>query len=96
MTRYSRIPSPLPVDTATGAVFVDFGSTRLTRGLHNLWKSLRNRMAARALIDLSDRELADIGLSRGDVHAGFRSATAIDPTIEIACRARSNSRCMQV
>lgn len=99
MARYFRTPTPshasFPVNTATGNNLADFASVPLIPSFRNLWKALRNRVTARSLIDLSDYELADIGLSRSDVHAGFRS-TEIDPTIEIACRARQNGRCMEV
>jgi len=53
--------------------------------------ALINRRMARKLADLSDRELADIGLTRDDVRCGFSMPLNADPTVELARRARLNS-----
>lgn len=92
MTRHSRIISPLPYDTATGAVSIDYASTHLLRGVRMFFKAVKNRVAASALSEMSDRQLADIGLTRNDVVASFASELRHDPTIELALRARTNTR----
>lgn len=95
MADISRFHSPLPADSRIGADHIDAAATRLSRGPRTVYKSLRNRFAARALEDLTDRELADIGLSRHDVIAGFRKPGLLDPTVEFADRARANTRAMR-
>lgn len=91
----SRIQSPLPADLTIGAGYLDAATTGFAQTLRDFVKALRNRLAARALDDLTDRELADIGLSRQDVMAGFRKPGQLDPTIEFASRARANTRVMR-
>ncbi|MAY61797.1 MAG: hypothetical protein CML29_06265 [Rhizobiales bacterium] len=96
MTRHSRINSPLPIDQASGAVTLDYASVRLGRRLRAFYKALRNRMAARPLEEMTDSQLADIGLTRSDLRASFGNEGRFDPTIELAWRARSNMRRMQI
>ena len=95
MADITRFHSPLPADSRIGADHIHGVTNRLTQGLRGYYKSLRNRFAARALEDLTDRELADIGLSRQDIVAGFRKPGLLDPTVEFADRARANSRAMR-
>lgn len=92
MTQQTRHISPLPIDTVTGAVSLDYASTRLGRGVRNFWKALRNRFAAHALAEMSDYQLADIGLTRHDVTESLAQEVALDPTLELARRARINTR----
>lgn len=54
-------------------------------------KVLFNRRLARKLDEMSDRELADIGLTRDDVRFGISMPFNADPTVELARRARFNS-----
>lgn len=54
-------------------------------------KVLVHRRLARKLDELSDRELADIGLTREDVRFGISMPFRADPTIELARRAQLNS-----
>lgn len=61
-----------------------------------LFKTVRNRAAARALANLSDHQLADIGLTRQDLVASLKSDYRDDPTIELALRARTNTRQVRV
>jgi Domain of unknown function (DUF1127). len=95
MADISPIHSPLPADSRIGAVHSQDVATRLVQGLRGFYKAMRNRVAARALEELTDRELADIGLSRHDLVAGFRKPRQLDPTIEFASRARANTRAMR-
>ena len=83
---------------AASTVGISATGTRFNalRQLRKLVAALRNRIHARALDNLSDRELADIGLTRTDVQAAFRSGPSVDPTIEVARRARANTRTMSI
>jgi uncharacterized protein YjiS (DUF1127 family) len=52
--------------------------------LNALW---RNRRETRALLDMNDSQLADIGLTRDDVRHALRQPLTRDPSHELA-RAR--------
>lgn len=95
MTRHSRINSPLPIDQASGAVTLDYASARLGRRPRAFYKALRNRMAAHKLYDMTDEQLADIGLTRADLRHSFVTNNQFDPTIELAWKARANARQMR-
>jgi uncharacterized protein YjiS (DUF1127 family) len=95
MSRHTRINPPLPIDQASGAVTLDYASARLGRGFRAFWKALLNRRAARMLDDMTDSQLADIGITRADLRESFSSTSSFDPTIELAWRARSNMRRMR-
>ncbi|WP_420408318.1 DUF1127 domain-containing protein [Hoeflea sp.] len=58
----------------------------------NVNRALINRAGARRLKEFSDRELADIGLTREDLGHAFSKPLTVDPTIEFARRARENRR----
>ncbi|MEQ8480977.1 MAG: DUF1127 domain-containing protein [Hoeflea sp.] len=55
-------------------------------------RALINRAGARRLHEFSDRELADIGLTRDDLGHAFSMPLTVDPTIEFGRRARENRR----
>ncbi|WP_422372812.1 DUF1127 domain-containing protein [Hoeflea sp.] len=55
-------------------------------------RALINRASARRLNEFSDRELADIGLTRDDLGHAFSMPLTADPTAEFARRARENRR----
>ncbi|TDH38454.1 DUF1127 domain-containing protein [Pseudohoeflea suaedae] len=95
MTRHSRINPPLPIDQASGAVTLDYGSARLGRRLRAVYQALRNRIAAHKLYDMTDEQLADIGLTRADLRHSFVANDQFDPTIELAWKARTNARQMR-
>ena len=46
----------------------------------SLFKALRNRREVYRLGQMSDFELADIGLMRGDLHVAMRMPLGTDPT----------------
>ncbi|MCY0093881.1 DUF1127 domain-containing protein [Hoeflea ulvae] len=56
-----------------------------------LVRVLLNRRIAGKLQQLSDHQLADIGLTRGDVRCGMSMPFNTDPTTELARRARCNT-----
>lgn len=64
---------------------------RVANGLRVLYRGMQNRSRARHLAELSDWELADIGLTRDDVTRAFRHRATIDPTPELQAIARSRS-----
>lgn len=54
-------------------------------------KIMVNRWMAKQLCDFTDHELADIGLSRSDVHAALDGPLYADPSLRLAAVARGNS-----
>jgi uncharacterized protein YjiS (DUF1127 family) len=56
---------------------------RLLRVAADAWRALRNRRAFYRLGELSDAELADIGLTRCDLHAAFDGPFGRDPTVRL-------------
>ena len=64
---------------------------QVLRGLAALWRTLRNREEMRKLSDLSDWELADIGLTRDDLMAAYEMPFTTDPTRMLDRRARERA-----
>lgn len=62
---------------------------RVANSVRVLLCAMRNRRTAVRLSELSDWELADIGLTRDDVRAAFRNRMTVDPTPELEILARS-------
>ena len=58
----------------------------------NLVRALMNRRVAVRLEQLSDHQLADIGLTVDDIRYGRSMPLTADPTVEYARRARRNTR----
>lgn len=56
-----------------------------------LVRILLNRRVAGQLQHLSDHDLADIGLTRDDLRHGLSMPFTVDPTAELARRARQNA-----
>jgi uncharacterized protein YjiS (DUF1127 family) len=56
---------------------------RLMRGVAALYRAYKNRRAFYRLGELSDAELADIGLSRSDLHVAFSVPLSVDPTVRL-------------
>lgn len=52
----------------------------LLAGAGRLWRIRRNRRATLHLLDLDDERLADIGLTRADVHVALFDPRSPDPT----------------
>ena len=60
----------------------------VTKGLATVWRHVRNRRATARLLDLDDRQLADIGLSRQDVCSAATSGFFDDPSTHLTQSAR--------
>lgn len=56
----------------------------------SLLTAVSNRLSVQSLDDLPDHHLADIGLTRADLHAGLNLPLERDPSLELARRARLN------
>lgn len=65
--------------------------TRVVTVLANGYKSFRNRRAFYRLGELSDAELADIGLTRADLHVAIGHPLAADPTAALSVIVRRRS-----
>jgi uncharacterized protein YjiS (DUF1127 family) len=57
---------------------------RAAQALLNLYSAFKNRRAFYRLGELSDAELADIGLTRADLHVAVASPFALDPTASLS------------
>jgi len=55
-------------------------STRVVNLVRNAVKAYRNRRAVYHLGEMTDTELADIGLRRSDLYVAYRSPFGVDPT----------------
>lgn len=61
---------------------------RLAAAVQNAFRSLKNRREFYRLGELSDAELADIGLTRADLHVVVGLPLASDPTVALNALAR--------
>ncbi len=68
---------------------------RVVTGLWNSYKALQNRRAFYRLGELSDSELADIGLTRADLHVAVGHPFAGDPTSALSVIVRRRSETEQ-
>ena len=59
------------------------------------WRVLRNRHQAGKLNDLTDAQLADIGLTRGDVREALAAPFFRDPSFALTKASRSNAQAPQ-
>jgi len=62
---------------------------RLVRGAEAILRYWRNRRQFGRLAELSDRELADIGLERDDLHYAWKQRADTDPLRYLGSMARS-------
>ncbi len=76
--------APFTASAASRPAFV----MRLASAANRMLRVWKNRRAARRLADLSDWELADIGLERSDVHEAFAFERG-DPTLRLSRIVRS-------
>ncbi len=60
------------------------------------WRVLRNRHQARKLNDLTDAQLADIGLTRGDVRTALAAPFFRDPSFALTKASQRNTHAPQV
>ncbi len=64
----------------------------LARRLASLWQAIENRRQIGRLATLDDRHLADIGITRGDVHAALASSLSDDPSDQLCALAGERRR----
>jgi uncharacterized protein YjiS (DUF1127 family) len=57
---------------------------RALRAVSNIYRAFRNRREFYRLGELSDAELADIGLTRADLHVAVGNPFAVDPTVSLS------------
>ena len=57
---------------------------RVASGFRTLLRTVVNRRKGNGLYDLSDHQLADIGLTRTDLVVAMRSPLGVDPTAELS------------
>jgi uncharacterized protein YjiS (DUF1127 family) len=67
--------------------------TRVVNAVSAFFRTWKNRREFYRLGDMSDAELADIGLTRADLHVAVGLPFGIDPTVRLGAivRARSES-----
>jgi uncharacterized protein YjiS (DUF1127 family) len=61
---------------------------RALRTVSTVYRALRNRREFYRLGELSDAELADIGLTRADLHVAVGNPFAVDPTVSLTAVVR--------
>jgi uncharacterized protein YjiS (DUF1127 family) len=58
-------------------------ATRVANTISNAFQAWKNRRAFYRLGEMSDAELADIGLTRGDLHVAIDVPFGADPTVKL-------------
>ena len=61
---------------------------RLVQGVSSLYRAFKNRREFYRLGEMSDAELADIGLTRADLHVADGHPFAVDPTAALSAMVR--------
>ena len=61
---------------------------RLVQGVSGLYRAFKNRREFYRLGEMSDAELADIGLTRADLHVAYGHPFAVDPTLALSAMVR--------
>ena len=85
MTTLDRTTFPL-TGTARPAVAV-----RVVNAVARALRAWKNRREIYHLGAMSDHELADIGLTRGDLHVAWREPFGIDPTTRLGTLAEARA-----
>ncbi|QDZ02342.1 DUF1127 domain-containing protein [Nitratireductor mangrovi] len=57
-----------------------------------LWRAWKNQREVIRLAEMTDAQLADIGLVRGDLHAAAQTPLGVDPTAYLGLVSASRSR----
>lgn len=65
---------------------------RVVNALSGFYRGWKNRRDFMRLGDMSDAELADIGLVRGDLHVAVGLPFGSDPTVHLSAIARQRLR----
>ena len=58
-------------------------ATRVANAVANVYRAWKNRRAFYRLGEMSDAELADIGLTRADLHVAIAVPFGRDPTVKL-------------
>ena len=58
-------------------------ATRVANAVANVYRAWKNRRAFYRLGEMSDAELADIGLTRADLHVAVAVPFGRDPTVKL-------------
>lgn len=77
MTTLDRTTFPM-TGTSRPAIAV-----RVLNAVANFWTALKNRREIYSLGQMTNSELADIGLTRGDLHVAWRTPIGTDPTAHL-------------
>jgi uncharacterized protein YjiS (DUF1127 family) len=78
MTAIAVTPSAIRIEL--DGVATPGSATRMLAALGRLFRAYHNRCAVASLDGFSDDQLADIGLTRGDLHDGLAEPYWRDPT----------------
>ena len=62
------------------------------RAVSNVYRAFRNRREFYRLGEFSDAQLADIGLTRADLHVAVGGAFAVDPTASLGAIVRRRAK----
>ena len=73
-----------PIRTAPGFAFPAYPVRALARAIAATWTVMKNRRRLRALGDLDDYLLADIGLTRADLRDAYAAPLLVDPSLRLA------------
>jgi uncharacterized protein YjiS (DUF1127 family) len=68
---------------------------RMAKLVSNLWRAFRNRGAFQRLGEMSDAELADVGLTRADLRTASDPRFGPDPTARLGAMAGERIRQME-
>ena len=86
MTTYDHATETM--QTATRPVF----SARVVNGIANFIRAMKNRRAVYHLGEMTDSELADIGLTRSDLNVAIDLPLGTDPTAHLGSVADARLR----
>jgi uncharacterized protein YjiS (DUF1127 family) len=70
-------------------------ATRVANAAVNLYRAWKNRRAFYRLGEMSDAELADIGLTRGDLHVAIDVPFGRDPTVTLRALAADRAETVE-
>lgn len=65
---------------------------RIVKAVSNFYRAWKNRRQFYHLDNMSDSELADIGLTRSDLHVAWQSPFDVDPTACLGSLAQARIR----
>ncbi len=89
MTTLLRSPLALRAETSQGLAM------RLAIAVSAAYRGWKNRREFRRLGEMSDYELADVGLTRADIHLAMSSPFDFDPTARLGVLAEARVETMR-